>query len=47
MIHQKPLVKVGDRISAGDIIADGASMNYGELALGKKCLDRICALAWI
>lgn len=38
MIHQKPLVKVGDRISAGDIIADGASMNYGELALGKNVL---------
>ncbi|MBN1324892.1 MAG: DNA-directed RNA polymerase subunit beta [Alphaproteobacteria bacterium] len=38
LIHQKPLVKVGDRISAGDIIADGASMNYGELALGKNVL---------
>lgn len=38
LIHQKPLVKVGDRISAGDIIADGASMNYGELALGRNVL---------
>lgn len=38
IIHQKPLVKVGDRISAGDIIADGASMSYGELALGKNVL---------
>ncbi|MBN1281398.1 MAG: DNA-directed RNA polymerase subunit beta [Alphaproteobacteria bacterium] len=38
LIHQKPLVKVGDRISAGDIIADGSSMNYGELALGKNVL---------
>ncbi|MDR1338387.1 MAG: DNA-directed RNA polymerase subunit beta [Rickettsiales bacterium] len=38
LIHQKPLVKVGDRIAAGDIIADGASMNYGELALGRNVL---------
>lgn len=38
LVHQKPLVKVGDRIVAGDIIADGASMNYGELALGKNVL---------
>jgi DNA-directed RNA polymerase subunit beta len=38
MVHQKPLVKVGDRISAGDIIADGSSTNYGELALGKNVL---------
>ena len=38
VIHQKPLVRVGDRISAGDIIADGASMNYGELALGRNVL---------
>ncbi|MBR1380087.1 MAG: DNA-directed RNA polymerase subunit beta [Alphaproteobacteria bacterium] len=38
IIHQKPLVKVGDRVSAGDIIADGASMNYGELALGRNVL---------
>ena len=38
LIHQKPLVKVGDRISAGDIIADGSSMNYGELALGRNVL---------
>ncbi|MEE1029585.1 MAG: DNA-directed RNA polymerase subunit beta, partial [Alphaproteobacteria bacterium] len=38
IIHQKPLVKVGDRISAGDIIADGSSMNYGDLALGRNVL---------
>ncbi len=38
LIHQKPLVKVGDRISAGDIIADGSSMNYGDLALGRNVL---------
>ena len=38
VIHQKPLVHVGDRISTGDIIADGSSMNYGELALGRNVL---------
>ena len=38
LIHQKPLVKVGDRVSAGDVIADGSSMNYGELALGRNVL---------
>ncbi|MDR1360837.1 MAG: DNA-directed RNA polymerase subunit beta [Rickettsiales bacterium] len=38
LIHQKPLVKVGDRIAQGDIIADGASTSYGELALGKNVL---------
>ena len=38
ILHQKPLVKAGDRISAGDIIADGSSMNYGELALGRNVL---------
>ena len=44
LIHQKPLVKVGDRISAGDIIADGSSMNYGELALGRNVL--VAFLPW-
>ena len=38
ILHQKPLVHAGDRISAGDIIADGSSMNYGELALGRNVL---------
>jgi len=38
LIHQKPLVKVGDRISAGDIIADGSSTCYGEMALGKNVM---------
>ncbi|MCL1785542.1 MAG: DNA-directed RNA polymerase subunit beta [Alphaproteobacteria bacterium] len=38
LIHQKPLVKVGDRVAAGDIIADGASTSYGEMALGKNVM---------
>ena len=35
-INQKPLVKVGDNIKKGDIIADGPSTKLGELALGKN-----------
>jgi DNA-directed RNA polymerase subunit beta len=35
-ITQRPLVKVGDRIEAGDIIADGPSTDLGELALGRN-----------
>jgi len=37
-INQTPLVKVGDDVKAGDIIADGPSTNLGELALGKNVL---------
>lgn len=37
-INQRPLVKVGDRIVAGDIIADGPSTELGELALGRNAL---------
>jgi len=37
-LHQKPLVKMGDRVEAGDIIADGPSTQLGELALGKNVL---------
>jgi DNA-directed RNA polymerase subunit beta len=37
-INQRPLVKVGDRVSKGDIIADGPSTELGELALGRNVL---------
>ncbi len=37
-INQRPLVKVGDRVAAGDIIADGPSTELGELALGRNAL---------
>ncbi|HTQ15649.1 MAG TPA: DNA-directed RNA polymerase subunit beta [Rhizomicrobium sp.] len=37
-INQRPLVKVGDRVQRGDIIADGPSTQLGELALGKNAL---------
>ncbi len=35
-INQRPLVKIGDQIKKGDIIADGPSTKLGELALGKN-----------
>lgn len=35
-INQRPLVKVGDRIEKGDVLADGPSVDMGELALGQN-----------
>ncbi len=37
-INQRPLVKVGDLIARGDVVADGASTDMGELALGQNML---------
>ena len=37
-INQRPLVKVGDRISRDDVMADGPSTQLGELALGQNML---------
>jgi DNA-directed RNA polymerase subunit beta len=37
-ITQRPLVRKGDRVAAGDIIADGPSTNLGDLALGRNVL---------
>ena len=37
-VNQRPLVKVGDVVRAGDIIADGPSTEFGELALGRNSL---------
>ncbi|MET3722345.1 DNA-directed RNA polymerase subunit beta [Sphingomonas trueperi] len=37
-INQRPLVKVGDMVQAGDVIADGPSTEFGELALGRNVL---------
>ncbi len=34
--HQRPIVRVGDKVKMGDIIADGNSCDQGELALGKN-----------
>ena len=37
-LNQKPIVKVGDRVKRGEIIADGPSTQLGELALGQNVL---------
>jgi DNA-directed RNA polymerase subunit beta len=37
-INQRPIVKVGDTVAEGDIIADGPSTDLGELALGRNVL---------
>ena len=43
-INQRPLVSVGDKVKAGEIIADGSSTDRGELALGRNML---CAfMSW-
>lgn len=42
--NQRPIVKVGDKVKAGQLIADGAAMQNGELALGKNVL--VGFLSW-
>jgi DNA-directed RNA polymerase subunit beta len=37
-INQRPLVRVGDKVQMGDVIADGPSTDLGELALGRNTL---------
>jgi DNA-directed RNA polymerase subunit beta len=37
-INQRPTVRVGDRVSEGDVIADGPSTDHGELSLGRNVL---------
>jgi DNA-directed RNA polymerase subunit beta len=37
-IHQRPIVKRGDKVASKDVIADGASTDLGELALGQNML---------
>jgi DNA-directed RNA polymerase subunit beta len=37
-INQRPIVRVGDAVKAGDVIADGPSTDLGELALGRNAL---------
>ena len=36
--HQRPIVKVGDKVKRGSVLADGPSTDQGELALGKNVL---------
>ena len=43
-INQRPLVSVGDKVKFGDILADGPSVDNGELALGQNI--RIAFMPW-
>jgi DNA-directed RNA polymerase subunit beta len=38
LIHQKPIVRLGDRVRTGQVLADGSSTDQGELALGANLL---------
>ncbi len=44
-INQRPLVRVGDNVQAGEIIADGPSTDLGELALGRNVL--VAFMPWM
>ncbi|MBH9807717.1 hypothetical protein FE501_19535, partial [Clostridioides difficile] len=43
-INQRPIVKKGDRVVKGEILADGQSMDQGELALGQNVL--VAFMTW-
>ena len=43
-INQRPIVDVGDRVAAGDILADSSSTGRGELALGQNTL--VAFMSW-
>src|SRR6266699_1862690 len=43
-INQRPIVRKGDRVSAGQVIADGSSTENGELALGQNIL--VAFMSW-
>ncbi|HEX2839728.1 DNA-directed RNA polymerase subunit beta [Hyphomicrobium sp.] len=44
-INQRPLINVGDRVEAGEIVADGPSTDLGDLALGKNVL--VAFMPWM
>nr|WP_240432612.1 DNA-directed RNA polymerase subunit beta [Rubrobacter indicoceani] len=44
LVNQRPLVKEGEKVEAGTIMADGSSTEQGELALGKNML--VAFMAW-
>ncbi len=43
-LNQKPIVRIGQKVEAGDVIADGAATCNGELALGRNVL--VAFMAW-
>ena len=44
IIHQRPIVTLGDKVKEGDVLADGSSTAGGEIALGKNCL--VAFMSW-
>jgi len=44
IMHQSPTVSPGEKVSAGDVLADGSSTAGGEIALGKNCL--VAFMSW-
>jgi DNA-directed RNA polymerase subunit beta len=44
IIHQRPIVSVGQKVKQGDVLADGSSTAGGEIALGKNCL--VAFMSW-
>jgi DNA-directed RNA polymerase subunit beta len=44
LIHQKPIVRSGQHVKAGEVLADGASTDQGEMALGKNLL--VAFMSW-
>jgi DNA-directed RNA polymerase subunit beta len=44
IIHQTPMVSVGEKVKEGDVLADGSSTAGGEIALGKNCL--VAFMSW-
>jgi DNA-directed RNA polymerase subunit beta len=44
LIHQKPLVRTGQAVKAGDVLADGSATDQGEMALGKNLM--VAFMSW-
>ncbi len=44
LIHHKPLVRTGQKVKAGEVLADGSSTDRGEMALGKNLM--VAFMSW-
>jgi DNA-directed RNA polymerase subunit beta len=44
IIHQRPLVKLGQKVATGTVIADGSSTDHGEVALGRNLV--VAFMSW-
>src|SRR5688572_7289468 len=44
LIHQKPMVNVGQTVEAGEMLADGSATDHGEMALGKNL--KVAFMSW-